>query len=160
VSVGAFAFAFGVLLTLINFAVSMRRGALAPDNPWGADTLEWATSSPPPDFNFEAVPVVASRHPLWDQQPLPVAVSGDDDATRALGVPGAREHTTPVTGGLRAAPEATMHIPEPTVLPCILAAGLAVFVTGLLVQAVVVGVAGLVLGGVALVWWAWRTGEH
>ncbi len=160
VSVGAFAFAFGVLLTLINFAVSMRRGALAPDNPWGADTLEWATSSPPPDFNFEAVPVVASRHPLWDQQPLPVAVSGDDDATRALGVPGAREHTTPVTGGLRAAPEATMHIPEPTVLPCILAAGLAVFVTGLLVQAVVVGVAGLVLGGLGLVWWAWRTGEQ
>ena len=48
-----------VLLTLINFALSMRRGALAPDNPWGADTLEWATSSPPPDFNFEAVPVVA-----------------------------------------------------------------------------------------------------
>ena len=53
-----------------------------------------------------------------------------------------------------------MHIPEPTVLPCILAAGLAVFVTGLLVQAVVVGVAGLVLGGLGLVWWAWRTGEQ
>src|SRR5215216_411860 len=160
VSAGAFAFGFGVLLTLINFALSIRRGAPAPDNPWGADTLEWATSSPPPDFNFEAIPVVASRHPLWDQQPLPVADSGPDDATAALGAPGAHDHTTPVTGGLRAAPEGAIRIPEPTVLPCVLATGMAAFVTGLLVQAVLVGAAGLVLGAVGLVWWAWRTGEH
>jgi cytochrome c oxidase subunit I+III len=160
VSAGSFAFGLGVLLTLINFVVSHFRGARAPDNPWEADTLEWASSSPPPDYNFEAIPVVASRHPLWDQQPLPVADSGPDDATKAFGAAGAHDHTTPITGGLRAAPERTMRIPEPTLLPVVFAAGLAVFVVGLLVQAVVVGVAGLVVGATGLVWWAWRTGEH
>jgi Flp pilus assembly protein TadB len=53
-----------------------------------------------------------------------------------------------------------MRIPEPTILPCVLAFGIAVFVVGLLAQAAIVGVAGLVLGAVGLVWWAWRTGEH
>src|SRR5215471_7835253 len=160
ISVGAFVFALGVLLTLINFVVSQRRGERAPDNPWNADSLEWATTSPPPDFNFEAIPVVASRHPLWDQQPLPVADSGPDDATQGFGFAGAHDHTTPITGGLRSVPEGTMRIPEPTVLPCVLAFGLAVFVVGLLAQALIVGVAGLVIGAVGLVWWAWRTGEH
>jgi cytochrome c oxidase subunit I+III len=160
VTLGSFAFGLGVLLTLINAVVSHFRGARAPDNPWGADTLEWATSSPPPDYNFEAVPIVASRHPLWDQQPLPVADSGIDDATRAFGPSGAHEHTTPITGGLRAAPETTMRIPEPTILPVVFAAGLAVFVVGLLVQALVVGVAGLALGLLGLAWWVWRIGEH
>jgi len=160
VTLGSFAFGFGVLLTIINMAVSHFRGARAPDNPWEADTLEWATSSPPPEYNFEAVPVVASRHPLWDQQPLPVADSGPDDATRAFGPAGAHEHTTPITGGLRAAPERTMRIPEPTILPFLFAAGLAVFVVGLLAQALVVGVAGLALGMVGLAWWVWRIGEH
>jgi cytochrome c oxidase subunit 1/cytochrome c oxidase subunit I+III len=160
VTLGAFAFGLGAVLTVINMVVSHFRGARAPDNPWGADTLEWATSSPPPDFNFEAVPVVASRHPLWDQQPLPVADSGTDDATRAFGPAGAHEHTTPITGGLRAAPETTMRIPEPTILPVVFAAGLAVFVVGLLAQALVVGVAGLALGLLGLAWWVWRVGEH
>jgi Flp pilus assembly protein TadB len=89
-----------------------------------------------------------------------VADSGIDDATRAFGPAGANEHTTPITGGLRAAPETTMRIPEPTILPVVFAAGLAVFVVGLLVQALVVGVAGLALGLLGLAWWVWRIGEH
>lgn len=160
VTLGSFAFGFGVLLTIINMAVSHFRGARAPDNPWEADTLEWATSSPPPDYNFEAIPIVASRHPLWDQQPLPVADSGSDEATRAFGPAGAHEHTTPITGGLRSEPETTMRIPEPTILPFVFAVGLAVFLVGLLAEALVVGVAGLALGMVGLAWWVWRIGEH
>ncbi len=42
------------------------READAPDNPWGAGGLEWATTSPPQPYNFEALPVVHSRYPLWD----------------------------------------------------------------------------------------------
>ena len=56
----------GVLLFVINIVVSLRRGAPAGDDPWDAWTLEWATTSPPPEYNFETLPVVRSRRPLWD----------------------------------------------------------------------------------------------
>jgi cytochrome c oxidase subunit I len=44
----------------------MRAGRLAGDNPWEAWTLEWATPSPPPPYNFAVIPTVTSRRPLWD----------------------------------------------------------------------------------------------
>ena len=55
-----------VLIFAINVLISLRRGAVAGSDPWDAWTLEWATASPPPAYNFETEPVVASRRPLWD----------------------------------------------------------------------------------------------
>jgi cytochrome c oxidase subunit 1 len=58
--------AAAVLIFLVNIVVSLRRGERAGSDPWDAWTLEWATASPPPAYNFETLPVVASRRPLWD----------------------------------------------------------------------------------------------
>jgi cytochrome c oxidase subunit 1 len=58
--------AAAILIFVINILVSLRRGRIAGDDPWDAWTLEWATTSPPPPYNFEVVPVVSSRRPLWD----------------------------------------------------------------------------------------------
>jgi cytochrome c oxidase subunit I len=44
----------------------LKRGEIAGDNPWNAWTLEWATTSPPPTDNFERLPPIRSRRPLWD----------------------------------------------------------------------------------------------
>jgi cytochrome c oxidase subunit 1 len=49
-----------------NLVVSLWKGPPAGDDPWDAWTLEWTTTSPPPSYNFELIPVVASRRPLWD----------------------------------------------------------------------------------------------
>ena len=66
-SIGAYIFAAGVILGLVNFFYSLRRGAPAGPNPWNADTLEWDTTSPPPVYGVARIPTVASRHPLWDR---------------------------------------------------------------------------------------------
>ena len=55
-----------ILVFVVNVALSLRRGERAGDDPWDAWTLEWATTSPPPDYNFETIPAVGSRRPLWD----------------------------------------------------------------------------------------------
>ncbi len=65
-TVGAFILALSVVVFVVNLATSLRRGAIAGDNPWDAWTLEWATTSPPSPHNFDRVPSVASRRPLWD----------------------------------------------------------------------------------------------
>jgi cytochrome c oxidase subunit I+III len=71
---GAFALAASILLLFINVFRSLRSGDLAGSNPWGASSLEWATQSPPPEYNFSHIPVVDSSEPLWDHpHDLPVA---------------------------------------------------------------------------------------
>jgi cytochrome c oxidase subunit I len=73
-TVGAFALATSVLLFFINVLRSLRSGHLAGANPWGASGLEWATASPPPEYNFAHIPVIDSSEPLWDHpDELPVA---------------------------------------------------------------------------------------
>jgi cytochrome c oxidase subunit 1 len=69
---GAVLIALSMLLLAVNIVKSARRGALAGANPWGADTLEWATPSPPPSFNFSHIPLVTGSHPLWDVDGLHV----------------------------------------------------------------------------------------
>jgi cytochrome c oxidase subunit I len=66
VTIGAFIQAAGVLVFVFNLLWSLRKGEPAGNDPWDAWTLEWSTSSPPPDYDFAVTPVVRSRRPLWD----------------------------------------------------------------------------------------------
>jgi cytochrome c oxidase subunit I+III len=58
----------GFLLFFIDALRSARNGLPAGPNPWEAPTLEWATSSPPPAYNFAHIPVVNGSNPLWEQK--------------------------------------------------------------------------------------------
>jgi len=58
-TIGAYIMGVAIFPFLINVAISLRAGKIAGDNPWRALTLEWMTSSPPPEHNFEGIPVPA-----------------------------------------------------------------------------------------------------
>jgi cytochrome c oxidase subunit 1 len=65
-TIGGFTIAFSLLPFLWNVFVSLRSGPVAGDDPWEANTLEWATSSPPPPYNFDHLPEIRSERPLFD----------------------------------------------------------------------------------------------
>jgi cytochrome c oxidase subunit I len=153
-SVGAAVFAIGVLLFLINVLWSRRAGAIAGDNPWGASSLEWSTTSPPPEYNFEIIPVVRSREPLWDAQPpaTDAAVAEYrvlDDGRRTLG-------TTVLDGQ----PQEVLRMPGDSLWPLAIALTLAAMFTALLFASLA-GI--LVTGALVLVCaggWLWPQPEE
>jgi heme/copper-type cytochrome/quinol oxidase subunit 1 len=155
-SIGGGFFAIGTLLTVAAIVRAARSPEPAGADPWSADTLEWSIPSPTPHHNFESIPVVTSRHPLWEPELLESA-SGPDEATRALGPEGALARETPVTGGLAASPESTMAIPRDTYVPFVTACGIALLFVGLLVNTTLVLALGGAVAVVALCLWTWRT---
>jgi cytochrome c oxidase subunit 1 len=65
-TIGSFVLGLGVLVTVVNVVLSLRRGTLAGPDPWKGNTLEWFTPSPPPPNNFDVVPYVRSVEPMKD----------------------------------------------------------------------------------------------
>jgi cytochrome c oxidase subunit 1 len=77
-TIGAFILATGILMVLWNCIHSLRVGRLAPADPWGANSLEWYTSSPPPPHNFDDLPPIRSERPLYDlRREAAAAAAGD-----------------------------------------------------------------------------------
>jgi heme/copper-type cytochrome/quinol oxidase subunit 1 len=96
-----------VFIFLINVYNSLRRGPHASGNPWQAGTLEWATTSPPPSYNFLDLPTVNGREPLWDNAPDQPIVGGLHEDCR--------EFLT--TRTLDAEPDGRDEFPGPTPWP-------------------------------------------
>jgi cytochrome c oxidase subunit I len=141
-SIGAFVIAISVLVFLITAIASFRKPKQMEADPWDARTLEWATSSPPPDYNFEEIPVVHSLDDLWHRKyaeteggrVVPVAAGGSGEIA-----PDGAEHAV-VDGGGHGGGHA-IHMPSPSYFPLIAAAGLPVIGYGLIfgVPAVALG---------------------
>jgi cytochrome c oxidase subunit I len=65
-TIGGFVIGFAMLPFFWNVLVSLRNGKIAGDDPWEGNTLEWATTSPPPAYNFDHLPEIRSERPIFD----------------------------------------------------------------------------------------------
>ena len=151
ISIGALVFAVGVLLLLINVAVSLRKGRLAGSNPWDAPTLEWSMPSPPPPYNFAVIPSVASRHPLWESQLD--ENSERSDLHHGLLLDHGRE--TIATAPLDGEPQLILQMPGDTSSPFFLALGLTILFAAALAHLWWLAGAGVTMCGLALAVWFW-----
>ncbi|QNP43909.1 cytochrome c oxidase subunit I [Sphingomonas daechungensis] len=143
-TLGSLVVSTAVLLFVVNLVISARSGRRAAPNPWGAPSLEWATSCPPPPYNFPHIPLVSSRTPLWDAgEKLPV-VHGLRVEDREL----------VLTTVMSAEPDVREPSPEPSPWPLIgTVATTAMFVCSIFSPwAVLVGVVPVAL---ALTAWFW-----
>ncbi|MGK9336639.1 cytochrome c oxidase subunit I [Sinorhizobium meliloti] len=106
-TLGATLFVVSFLVFIHNVAASARGGDIAGDNPWDAATLEWATTSPPPPHNFDRIPFVTSREPLWaERDTLPVVTGLAVDKREVV-----------ITTTTEALPDLKESSPDPTVWP-------------------------------------------
>jgi cytochrome c oxidase subunit 1 len=147
VTVGAVILFLSFVLFLWNVIASIRDGDLAGDNPWDAGTLEWATSSPPPPQNFDRIPFVTNREPLWaERQSLPV-IAGLRVRVREL-----------VSSTLTdARPELREESPQPSIWPFIAAVAVAITFVGSIFTPYAV-VWGAIPVAIALIGWFWPKG--
>ena len=118
---GAFLIAASVLLLVINIVVSLRRGAIAGDDPWDARTIEWMTSSPPAHYNFREIPQISARDELWHRKHA-VSESGDYVRVPAGGSGDVVVHDDH---------DADIHMPDPSYFPALSAVGLPIMGWGL-----------------------------
>ncbi|PYT01624.1 MAG: cytochrome c oxidase subunit I [Acidobacteria bacterium] len=75
-TIGAFVMGVAVVVFISNVIYSLYFGPVAGPNPWGADTLEWSTPSPPRPYNYQNIPVVQGRHALWERTDDAPVVTG------------------------------------------------------------------------------------
>ena len=154
-TVGAFVLAVGILVTFVNWVWSAKKGQPAGHDPWRGDTLEWATTSPPAEYNFEAIPTVRSREPMWDQPELGPHGQPPEAGGRTLG----GGHNTLGTSLLEAEPEVVAPMPHESPWPLLLTLALTGVFTGLLVRAWVFWAVAAVAAVVSVAGWFWPRGE-
>jgi cytochrome c oxidase subunit I+III len=163
-SIGAFVFAFGILLSVVNFVRSLRAGARAGNNPWDADSLEWSVTSPPPDAQFPRLPVVRDRHPLWDERWRQERMRPEDtpalEGEAAEDVAQMDHWPTDWRGGLvvtvgEGRPLAVVHMPRTSFAPFVMSVGFVSLFAALIVDHVPVMLASLAVILVSLTLWFW-----
>ncbi|NQV06620.1 cytochrome c oxidase subunit I [bacterium] len=137
-TIGSLVLALGIAVFLYNGWRTFRKGEVAGPDPWDARTLEWTTSSPPPEHNFDRIPVVHHEDDFWHQKYT------TDEEGRAVAIPA---DLRPVVAE---GPDEDIHLPSPSYHPAL--AGLGIFVMLLGLVYVPWGLIAVGVGGIGFLW--------
>ena len=141
-TIGAGIFVLGILVTLGNMIWSWNAGPVAGPDPWGANSLEWATESPPEDYNFARIPVVTSRDPLWD---------GGVGAGPVLD----QGRWTPLSSVVESRLQRAIEMPESSAWTLVMALALLACVSGVLFRFYWIAIAGVAVTLLSMARWMW-----
>jgi cytochrome c oxidase subunit I+III len=152
---GSFLLGASVLLFIINVWYSIRYGEDANNNPWGADTLEWATALPAPNYGFAELPIVHSRHPLWEQE----SIHEGDPRVKGLleGLSGwpLTWRAAMTTSMLEAKPTEVFRVSGPSIWPPVTAVGVIIMFAAEIFTLRTLVIGGLVTTLIGLLGWHW-----
>jgi cytochrome c oxidase subunit 1 len=142
-TVCAFILGLAFLIFYVNIIKSLINGERAPADPWDGRTLEWATSSPPPPYNFGNIPDVRARDQFW-------VTKYGRAGSRGVAMYAAGQIPKPAP---EAPPTEPIHVPPPSFFPVVIAAALFVMGLGWIVwwwRLVALGAIALFLGVVGM----------
>ena len=145
VTFGSYLLGASMLLLLFNIGRSLQRGKRAGSNPWDAPTLEWATTSPPPVYNFREIPVIAHRDPLWaekygvhsgdhEDSEVELAIGGKQIATAGLPDDKDKESLRVRRAEVEDDEDHGVHMPNPSYYPLIAAGGMFLLGIGMVLE--------------------------
>jgi len=155
-TVGAFILTVGLLMIFANLLVSRFRGAPAGPDPFRGGTLEWATSSPPPHYNFAVIPAVTSAYPNWDTEDRVADARRLERGELVL----AEGHETPASTVRDGLLDEVLEMPSESPWPLVLAICVAGLFAMLLVRHYAVAGIFALLALFSLAGWHWREPEE
>ncbi|MEO6651419.1 MAG: cytochrome c oxidase subunit I [Ilumatobacteraceae bacterium] len=149
-SIGSFVLGIGILLFFINIVVSHRRHGPAPLDPWDARSLEWMTTNPPKEHNFDQIPVVGHLDEFFHRK---YEDRGDGDHHEFVQVATAEE----IMADQEAHADAHIHLPSPSYWPILLALGLPVMAYGVIFNFILIPIGAAI---VLLSMFGWSLEPH
>jgi cytochrome c oxidase subunit I+III len=154
-TIGVFIIVPGLGAFMLNVLYSRFRGEPAGNNPWGADTLEWATTSPPSEHGWSMLPVVTSRHPLWDQDDLHRGDPAIERIARGISDWPLRWRAALIIRTGDAQPEEVFRVNGPSLWPLVAGLGVVVIFAAELLKLRWGALVGALVVAVGVIGWNW-----
>jgi cytochrome c oxidase subunit I+III len=152
-TVGAFIIAASMVVFFWNLVSSWRRDERPHANPWNSDSLEWSPPTPVPQYGYRRLPIVRSRHPLWDQENLEAGDERTKTVVEMLTNWPLHYRAQITTTALDAEPKELFRIATDSIWPLVLAGGLMAATLFFIFDQVLISVISLVVSAIALIAW-------
>ncbi|MEP1213945.1 MAG: cytochrome c oxidase subunit I [Marinobacter sp.] len=156
-SVGGFIMAIGVAVIVVDIVLHFRFGKRAEQNPWGADTLEWAIPMPVNTFNFSSLPSVDTRHPMWHTPRLVESIAAGEHGLADVQALRRDIYGSDATTGKL---QEVVHLPTNSWLPLMTASALAALCVSLLMKAYLLAAVFTIVALGLVLRWGWENGAH